>query len=120
MNPDQLTWEQLPKLPSSIDEPVPEFDWRLWEKILEDRDIEIDRPRSTPHPNHPSIIYPIDYGSLPGTIGGDGEPADVWSGTGIAGLTALIMTRDHVKQDQEVEYGQRDHSQPRLLRPRHN
>ncbi|MBG84033.1 MAG: hypothetical protein CMJ40_05745 [Phycisphaerae bacterium] len=103
MNPDRLTWEQLPTIPPSIDAPVLDFNWEHWESILNDRGVEIDRPRATPHPKHPSIIYPIDYGSLPGTVGGDGEPADVWSGTGSTGLTALIMTRDHVKQDQEVD-----------------
>ena len=103
MNPERLTWDQLPTLPSSVDTPVPEFDWTRWESILSNRGVVIERPRSTPHPNHSSIIYPIDYGSVPGTIGGDGEPVDVWSGTGTSGLTAMIMTRDHVKRDQEVD-----------------
>ena len=103
MNREQLTWEEIPSLPETVDEALAEFDWVYWESMLSKRGVEIERPRKTPHPNHPAIVYPIDYGSLPDTQGGDGEPVDVWSGTGATGLTAMIMTRDHVKQDQEVD-----------------
>ncbi len=40
--------------------------------------IEIDRPIGTPHPKHPEIIYPINYGYIPGVYGGDGEELDVY------------------------------------------
>ena len=40
--------------------------------------IEIDRPVGTPHPKHPEIIYPINYGYIPGVFGGDGEELDVY------------------------------------------
>ncbi len=103
MNREQLTWEEIPSPPTSVDVALTHFDWAHWESLLSNRGIEIERPRATPHPNHPSIVYPIDYGFVPNTRGGDGEPVDVWSGTGTAGLTAMIMTRDHVKQDQEVD-----------------
>lgn len=103
MTIDHLTWKHMPPPPRSVDEAMDQFDWEHWEFLLSERAVEIERPRKTPHPRHPSIIYPIDYGSLPGTLGGDGEPVDVWSGTGSNGLVALIMTRDHVKQDREVD-----------------
>lgn len=41
-------------------------------------DIEVDRPIGTPHPKHPEIIYPINYGYIPGVLGGDGEELDVY------------------------------------------
>ena len=33
----------------------------------------IDRPIGSRHPNHPEIIYPVNYGYVPGFIAGDGE-----------------------------------------------
>ena len=41
-------------------------------------DIEIDRPIGTVHPKHDDIIYPINYGYIPGVLGGDGEELDVY------------------------------------------
>lgn len=41
-------------------------------------DIEMDRPIGTVHPKHDNIIYPINYGYIPGVPGGDGEELDVY------------------------------------------
>ena len=41
-------------------------------------EVEIDRPIGTPHPKHPEIIYPINYGYIPNVFGGDGEELDVY------------------------------------------
>ncbi len=40
--------------------------------------IEIDRPIGTVHPKHPDLIYPINYGYIPGVLGGDDEELDVY------------------------------------------
>ncbi len=40
--------------------------------------VEIDRPLGSVHPKHPDIVYPINYGYIPGVIGGDGEELDVY------------------------------------------
>ena len=40
--------------------------------------IVMDRPIGTPHPKHPDIIYPINYGYIPNVFGGDGEELDVY------------------------------------------
>jgi len=40
--------------------------------------VTIDRPIGTPHPKHPDIIYPINYGYVEGIMGGDGEWQDVY------------------------------------------
>ena len=41
--------------------------------------IEIDRPVGYVHKkNGHSILYPVNYGYLPGTLGGDGEELDVY------------------------------------------
>lgn len=40
--------------------------------------IIIDRPLGMAHPNHPDILYPVNYGYIPGVTGGDGEEQDVY------------------------------------------
>ena len=40
--------------------------------------IIIDRPLGSAHPKFPSLIYPVNYGYIPETIGGDGEEIDVY------------------------------------------
>ncbi|MBQ2623367.1 inorganic diphosphatase [Candidatus Saccharibacteria bacterium] len=45
----------------------------LGEKIK----IKIDRPMGSKHPKH-GFIYPINYGFVPGVMGGDGEELDAY------------------------------------------
>lgn len=40
--------------------------------------IEIDRPMGSTHPQYPNMVYPVNYGYIPGTEGGDGEEVDVY------------------------------------------
>lgn len=39
--------------------------------------VKMDRPIGSKHPRHGSI-YPINYGFIPNTIGGDGEEIDAY------------------------------------------
>lgn len=39
--------------------------------------IKIDRPLGSKHPKH-GFIYPLNYGYVPGVIGGDGEELDAY------------------------------------------
>ena len=41
-------------------------------------EFEIDRPLGSAHPKHPDLIYPVNYGFIPGVFGGDGEELDVY------------------------------------------
>lgn len=41
-------------------------------------DIQIDRPIGSVHPEHPGLIYPVNYGHIPNVFGGDGEELDVY------------------------------------------
>ncbi len=41
-------------------------------------EIKIDRPLGSAHPKHPDLIYPVNYGFIPGVLGGDGEELDVY------------------------------------------
>lgn len=40
--------------------------------------IKMDRPIGSRHPSHREIIYPVNYGYIPGVFGGDGEELDVY------------------------------------------
>ena len=38
----------------------------------------IDRPLGSHHPKHKDIIYPVNYGYIPGVIAPDGEEQDTY------------------------------------------
>lgn len=40
--------------------------------------IKMDRPIGTVHPKHPGLVYPINYGYVPGLIAPDGEEQDAY------------------------------------------
>jgi inorganic pyrophosphatase len=80
------------------------IDWEHWDAELRTQRVIIDRAKGTPHPRFPATIYPVDYGYLPDTVGGDGDPVDVFSGTAPArGLVAVITTHDALKNDTELK-----------------
>ncbi len=63
-------------------------DTRVYRKRLTEEDYSniigmkvkgtIDRPLGRPHPRHPEMIYPINYGYVDGLMGGDGMEQDVY------------------------------------------
>lgn len=38
--------------------------------------VAVDRPLGSVHPRHPDLVYPVNYGEIPGTLSGDGQPID--------------------------------------------
>ena len=40
--------------------------------------IKMDRPIGTVHPKHPDLVYPINYGYVPGLLAPDGEEQDAY------------------------------------------
>ena len=40
--------------------------------------VEIDRPLGSIHPREDDMVYPINYGFVPGTLAPDGHPIDVY------------------------------------------
>ncbi len=40
--------------------------------------VTVDRPLGSRHPNHPDILYHINYGYVEGVMGGDGEWQDAY------------------------------------------
>lgn len=79
------------------------FRWETWDALIAARGITIDRPARKPHPEYPTILYPLDYGYVPGTVSTDGEPVDSFVGTGHTGLVGVILTTDHRQQDREAK-----------------
>jgi inorganic pyrophosphatase len=79
------------------------FSWDAWARCVETRGVTVDRPAQTAHPDYASVIYPLDYGSIPGTTSTDGEPVDVFVGSGTGGLVGAILTTDHRQEKREMK-----------------
>ena len=78
--------------------------WTKLDGLIASSDIFIDRPKGTKHPKYPDLIFPLDYGYMEGTTGGDGDGIDVWLGTaGHRQLTAIACTVDMKKKDAEIK-----------------
>lgn len=66
--------------------------------------IKIDRPLGSSHPRHPEMIYPVNYGYIPGIIGGDGAELDVYLlgvNEPVEEYTAYVTGIIHRKNDVE-------------------
>jgi inorganic pyrophosphatase len=72
---------------------APDIDWQQWQRLIDKRGVEIDRRKGTDHPRYPGWAYPLDYGFVPGTVGGDGKEIDVFCGSDESGLTAALVVR---------------------------
>lgn len=77
--------------------------WRILDGLAATSTIVIDRPKGTSHPQYPDSIYPVDYGYLRDTASMDGSGIDVWVGTGLCGIDAIICVADLVKGDSEIK-----------------
>lgn len=85
----------------------PDF-WENLDKILDSKEIVIERPKGSRHPQYPEFIYPLDYGYIQNTKASDGMELDVWLGTLTPQkVTGLLVITDLVKMDteQKVLYG---------------
>ncbi len=78
--------------------------WLRLDDLLARNRIVIDRPKGSAHPRYPELVYPLDYGHVTGTRGGDGAELDVWRGSlGTDELVAAVCTVDSVKGDVELK-----------------
>jgi len=78
--------------------------WHVLDTLVQTSTIVIDRPRGSAHPHYPEMIYPLDYGYLQGTHGGDGAGIDVWVGKlPDQQITAIIVSVDLTKRDSEIK-----------------
>lgn len=77
--------------------------WQLADELITTSDVVIDRPKGSAHPRVPEYVYPVDYGYLRDTRGGDGAGIDIWVGTGSPGVTGVFWTLDPIRRDAEVK-----------------
>lgn len=78
--------------------------WNGLDALVRSRSIVIDRPKGSVHPKFRAAIYPVDYGYLEGTSGGDGEGIDVWRGSATENLIdSVVCTLDNQKRDAEIK-----------------
>ena len=82
---------------------VPVVDWEATEALVQAHGITLERRRGTAHPRFPEIVYPLDYGFVPGTTGEDGEPVDVFVGSGPQRLVGAYRTIDRRRGDTELK-----------------
>jgi len=78
--------------------------WEALDALVEKHRLVIDRPKGSTHPRFPASIYPLDYGYLDGTTGGDSKGIDVWRGSvNETSVVAAIFTVDSVKAESETK-----------------
>jgi inorganic pyrophosphatase len=78
--------------------------WHSLDELVAMSEIVIDRAKGAPHPRMPELIYPLDYGFLEGTTGGDGQGIDVWLGSAAGRrVTGVACTVDKYKRDAELK-----------------
>ncbi len=79
------------------------FPWLLWQSRIEEAGWEIDRPKGSAHPTRADIIYPLDYGYVPGHLGWDGMEQDIFVGDRKGPLTGILLSADFRKGDREFK-----------------
>jgi inorganic pyrophosphatase len=68
----------------------------------------IDRPLGSRHPDGHAIWYPVNYGYIPGTVSGDGEPVDAYvlgvfePVAEVSGVVAGLILRRNDAEDKVV------------------
>lgn len=78
--------------------------WDKLDALVAGATLVIDRPSGSAHPRYDNTIYPMDYGYLHGTTGGDGEAVDAWRGSEVDDtLNGVVCTVDLDKKDVEVK-----------------
>ncbi|MEE8291374.1 MAG: hypothetical protein V3R80_07845 [Candidatus Tectomicrobia bacterium] len=69
--------------------------WTHLETLIQSSELVIDRPKGSRHPRDASVMYPLDYGYLQGTSGGDGQEVDVWRGSVPDGCFDAVVSRSY-------------------------
>ena len=77
--------------------------WNALDKLVNNSEIIIDRPKGTAHPKYPDFIYGLDYGYLNNTSSMDCSGIDVWVGSAEKKVNAVICTVDLMKRDSEIK-----------------
>ncbi|MFB9909424.1 inorganic pyrophosphatase [Allokutzneria oryzae] len=81
---------------------MPDF-FAVVDDLVRRAGVVVERRRGSAHPRFPDAVYPVDYGHVPGTAGGDGAELDAFLGTAGGGVRAALVTADPGKGDVEVK-----------------
>lgn len=74
------------------------------DNLIASQKLVIDRPKGSTHPRYTDLVYPLDYGYLKFTSGGDGNEIDVWRGSIADGLlVGIVCTVSTRKKDAEIK-----------------
>jgi inorganic pyrophosphatase len=78
--------------------------WETLEKIVNENDIIIDRPKGTKHPKYHNMIYVVDYGYIKNTKSMDNSGIDIFVGSeNIKIIDSIICIIDLLKNDSEIK-----------------
>lgn len=78
--------------------------WVTLDKLVNESEIVIDRPKGSSHPRYPDFIYKVNYGYLKGSQSQDNNEIDVWVGSSTEKkVDAIICTVDLTKRDSEIK-----------------
>lgn len=69
--------------------------------------VVVDRPLGSAHPHHPDIVYPVNYGYVPGVLAGDGDEQDAYIlgvGEPVAEFTGRVIAIVHRFDDVEEKW----------------
>ena len=78
--------------------------WKYMQRLVDESEIVIDRPKGSRYPKFPETIYIIDYGYLKNTSSADGMDIDVYVGSAEdREVVAVAVTVDFVKRDSEIK-----------------
>jgi inorganic pyrophosphatase len=78
--------------------------WNYVNKLAQENEIIIDRPKGSKHPKYTDMIYEFDYGYLKNTKTTDGSGIDVFKGTLYnKNVNTIICTIDLLKKDIEIK-----------------
>lgn len=78
--------------------------WSILDRLVEESEIVIDRPKGSHHPKWQSLVYELDYGYLKNSTSMDGEGIDVWLGSKKSRkVDAVICIVDYLKKDSEIK-----------------
>jgi inorganic pyrophosphatase len=78
--------------------------WEYLEKIVQNNEIIIDRPKGTKHPKYNDMVYEIDYGYIKNTKSMDGGGIDVFVGSdNNKNIDTIVCIIDLLKKDSEIK-----------------
>jgi inorganic pyrophosphatase len=78
--------------------------WEYLQRLTDNCQIVIDRPKGSTHPRFQDNRYPVNYGLLNGTTTIDSGGVDVWVGSlGKKRVVGALCTVDLFKKDTELK-----------------